>query len=454
VVEGRFGENAAVRRAVVSFVLLVSACSSQTPPDAGFPCRTMPIREGAFPFAPAGVGTPYTVKVGAILLDCTGEVPTGTVTVRAEVLGPDNHAVDSITDSGFIVADQSMFLELPLVGGAGPTEGGQFVEAVVTFTPPSAGSYHLTAALEPDHGSIQVDIPALPDRRDAGYERFDTAGPCTKVALHQQSVLCQTEDGELVSAGGPGQLPARNFASDQLVWSTTFDPDAGSFLHVGTLDAGALIENLSVDLTTTSTPLTDFQAFLSTAMLASEDKLVIFAGQGVQEFAYSGALDAGAWMYNPFSVPYAAQWFPGLPILASAQFHFTPSFRDDAICSLDLLDGGGSCLPAHALGSDGRWLWTLDGGVVTAWQLQSDGGVLQLSAEVTTPSFDAAIGPAFIDPKLTRPPLEILRLDPTPTLELYAWPRAEVSANLVAQGFVDGRYWQSYDNNTLFILVP
>lgn len=438
--------------------VLLAGCEARTPADAGVRCLPTVIGLGFFPFVPAGIGTPMTVKVGAEFGEPACSMPIDAhVAIRAEVVDPASRLVETKITPGATGAYDRYWPVL--LSAATPSVAPDHLEEFdLTFTPTMAGPHHVTVAFDPALGSTQFDVPALVDRRDAGltYQRLSVPAPCAKVLFEGSSLLCLTPDGVQI-IGGSGSFPATNFAVDGYVWSTYFDGDAGTEIFVGELDGGGVQTLASLDLP--DTMFAPLSPAVGNPIAVRQNKAMLAGGGDLVTFTFAGTVQQDVAVPLGFVEIYSMQWRGGDRALVTASIPGLLQPYEASICDVRLGDGGADCTVTALLGDDGQWLWSSDGGTVTAWQLQDDGGLLQRSAAVDVPPgvFFSPFGTFYrmvpVVPGLATA-LVMLRLDPDPVLELYPLPPDPPVGGIAYSGMVDGRYWESYNDGTLAILAP
>ena len=167
----------------------------------------------------------------------------------------------------------------------GPTQisGGSAFATTLSFTPQTAGSYHLSARFEPSIGSVQVDVDVAIDR---------TSAPSRLLSLGTTCSALEVTDGGLVLCLAPGDS-LKVFRDDLLLQSMDADDFAVAGAQVWTTRLGVVKRHsdlggpmpLGVTLTR-ATLLTE----VGTLLARETEALLVTPGGAIKLVVAAGAL--------------------------------------------------------------------------------------------------------------------------------------------------------------------
>lgn len=321
---------------------------------------------GAGATQPGVAGKPFTVALSITQNGTSCAVPR-VDDVVTEVLDPSNRKVDHAH-----TAAKAASVNLNGFGQAGFT-------TEVTFTPPTPGTYHLTARFEPSLGSAQRDVEVAVDRTGAPSKTLSLGVSCSALeVLPSGLVVCLS--GEKLLLFRDELSLAQAFDADDFavaggqVWTTRFGVVRR---HTDLGGAAPLGNTLTFD-----TQLSD----LGTLIAHENDVAFFTSSSAVKLKVEGGALKEEARIY-PLS---AASWAVH-PTANADQLLLATSFG--TLCVVTLKSGFPmNCAPhsGDVLGADQSGLWINTGAALqhVAWEGGPDAGSLS-RASLSFPGLQA-----------------------------------------------------------------
>lgn len=238
-----------------------------------------------------------------------------------------------------------------------PQVAGGEASATITFTPATAGPYHLSARFEPGLGTAQTDVLVATDKSAEPANMITIpALNCLQIDLAGDTLLClNLENGvtSLRTVHGGLEIDRRSanaFAlSGDRVWSHSDDDQSVHLYQLAPTGMMAQLASFAVNLN--GTPM----------LFAHGDQAVVFDMNSFFEASYSA--DAGFTLTNDVAVapsndavPQGGQWLP--------EAGFTAATGDSQVCTYAADAGNftpGACSGGvTVVGYDDDGIWWID----------------------------------------------------------------------------------------------